>query len=102
MPADRTKRLREPLVKLIRAEDPDSFRDLIPISGVFEIDDCTVEISYPLDASAEDLQQIQITIESMIHVVDIRVSSSPDPEESHYLITVTETLPDSPAYRRKS
>jgi|TARA_B110000483_G_scaffold240592_1_gene321543 hypothetical protein len=102
MPADRTKRLREPLIKLVRAEDPDSFRDLIPISGVFEIDDCTVEISYPLDASAEDLHKIVTIIESMIHVVDVRVSSSAIPEQQEYLVTITETLPDSPAYRRKS
>jgi hypothetical protein len=88
-----------PIAKTIRASSPQHFLDLLPYSGVFEIDDCVIEIAHPDSATTDDIDKIVRTMESMIHVVDVRVSSTPAQlEDDYFTVIVTQVLPDSPAY----
>lgn len=91
--------------KTIRAKNPDNFRDLLPISGVFEMTDCEVEIYYPESATSDELSQITNLLESMIHVIDIRVTQSPEldlNDKDKFRIEVHEVKPDSPKYRKRN
>lgn len=90
--------------KTIRATDPDNFRDLIPISGVFEMTDCEVEIYYPASATTDDLERITELIQSMIHVTDIRVTENPEldlNDKDRYKIVINEVGPNKPRFTRK-
>lgn len=80
--------------KTIKTRDPDELRDLLPSSGVFEMLDCEVEIYCPEMATADDIQKMVTTIESMINVTDVRVSATPETFYlDHYRITITEVQP---------
>lgn len=67
----------EPEIKTLKPKDANDFRDLLPTSGVFDMLDCEVEIYCPELATTDDVQKMVSTLESMINVVDVRVSSTP-------------------------
>jgi len=90
--------------KTIRAEDTDRFRDLLPISGVFEMTDCTVEVYYPETATTEDLDYIKTLLESMIHITDIRVTQNPEEDLNDvgkFKVEIHEATKDDPKYRNR-
>lgn len=80
-----------PTQKTLNPKDPNDFREKLPRSGVFEMLDCEVEIYCPELASTEDIQKMVNTIESMINVVDVRISSTPEKLHSEtYQVIITE------------
>lgn len=64
--------------RILNPVNADDFRDKLPYSGVFDMMDCEVEIYCPELAQADDVQRMVSTIESMINVVDIRITSTPE------------------------
>lgn len=84
------------LVKTIEAKDYDDLRDKLPYSGLFDMLDCTLEIYCPELATTEEIQRMVNTVESMIHVVDVRVSATPETSVlENYRIEITEIPPKS-------
>ncbi len=80
--------------RTIKTKDSDELRDLLPSSGIFEMLDCNVEIYCPEFATTDDIQRLVSTIESMINVIDVRVSSTPETlYDDHYKILITEANP---------
>jgi hypothetical protein len=91
--------------KTIRAKSVEQFRELVPISGIFEMTDCEVEIYYPSFATAQDLEFITKVLESMIHVTDIRTVQNPEldlNDKDKFRVEVHEVKPDSPKFRKRS
>lgn len=91
--------------KTIRANDPQHFRELVPISGIFEMTDCEVEVYYPERATAQDLEYITKVLESMIHVTDIRTVQNPELElndKDKFRVEIHEVKPDAPKYRKRN
>lgn len=81
-----------PTQRTIITHSADELRDTLPYSGVFDMNDCQVEINCPLGAQTEEIAKMVRIIESMINVTDVRVSGTPKPDlEDSYDIVVTET-----------
>lgn len=77
--------------KTLSPKDADEFRDLLPSSGVFEMLDCEVEIYCPEVATTEELQRMVTTLESMINLVDVRISATPETlQNGSYKIIITQ------------
>lgn len=82
-------------IRKISAKDPADLRDLLPTSGVFDMLDCAVEIYCPELAQADDVQKIVTTIESMINVVDVKVTATPETlQNTKYQVIITEVPVD--------
>lgn len=69
----------------IKTTGYNNFRDNIHLTSLFEMLDCKVEIITSPIGSVEELDKIVTLIESMINVVDIRITSNIDSED--FLIT---------------
>ena len=69
----------------IKTTSYNDFRDNIHLTDMFEMLDCKVEITSGPLGSVEELNKIVSLIESMINVVDIRITSEVDTED--FLIT---------------
>lgn len=79
--------------RVLKPATPDELRDLLPNSGVFDMLDCVVEIYPPENATTDDIEKMVSTIESMINVVDVRVTSTPEsihPDNTTYQVDITE------------
>lgn len=79
--------------RTLTPKDSDELRDLLPSSGVFDMLDCVVEIYPPEKATTDDIERMISTIESMINVVDVRVTSTPEslhPDNTIYQVDITE------------
>ena len=77
--------------RVLTPANADEFRDLLPNSGVFEMLDCEVEIYCPELATAEEVQKMVVTIESMINVVDVVVSATPETlQNDSYKVIITQ------------
>lgn len=77
--------------RILNPIDADEFRDLLPNSGVFDMLDCQVEIYCPELAPAAEVQKMVNTIESMINVTDVVVSSTPETLHSEtYKVIITQ------------
>ena len=63
---------------------------MLPISGVFDMNDCTVLIDCPIDGTADEVQRMTTVLESIIHVVDFKVTGSAAGESLEYLVNITE------------
>ena len=61
--------------KTLKIQDYDSFRDILPTSGLFEFTDCAVEIWCPERAEVEEVQRMVRLLESMVHITDVRIGS---------------------------
>lgn len=72
---------------VIQTTSYEEFRDNIHQTQLFDMLDCTVEIDASPIGSVEDLDRIISLIESMINVVDVRVTSHVDSED--FVITLT-------------
>lgn len=83
------------VTKRIKAKDSSDLRDLLPTSGVFDMLDCEVEIYCPELAMPDDIQRMVTTIESMINVVDVRVTATPETlQNTEYQVIITEVPVD--------
>jgi hypothetical protein len=60
----------------IKANDYTDLLDKISSSGLFEMTDCNVEIWCPEQSDTEEVEKMVHLIESMVHVLDIKVGSS--------------------------
>ena len=93
------------ITKTIRAKSVDHFRDLLPISGVFEMSDCEAEIQYPEFATTEDLTRITNFLESTIHVTDVRVTASTSDDlndKDRFTVIINEVGPNRPKYTKRN
>ncbi|NBU22534.1 MAG: hypothetical protein EBS38_01245 [Actinobacteria bacterium] len=80
-----------PKRNIILADNYDEFRDLLPTSGIFDFTDCSVEIWCPEFAQADEVQRMVNLLESMVHLTDAKISSTPETMSSAgYKIVVTE------------
>ncbi len=80
-----------PTKRVITVQDADELRDVLPFSGVFEMNDCEVEVACPLNATTDQIEKMVLLVESMINVTDVRVSGTPRPEfEDSYAVIVTD------------
>lgn len=85
----------------MHVKDYEEFRDSLPTSGVFEMTDCAVEICCPELAEVAEVERMVTLIESMLHVTDVRVSSSiEDFISDEYRVIVTEQSGGPAAKRR--
>lgn len=77
--------------RTIKAKSYDEFRDMVPNSGLFEMTDCEVEIWCPEYGETEEISRIVNLIESMVHVMDIKVGSTIENLTSDdYRVVITE------------
>jgi len=74
-------------VKLL-VNNADELRDALPTSGLFEMSDCAVFVDCPEISSVQEVKQMVSFIESVIHVVDVEVTSFTDGEE--YIVEMVE------------
>ena len=79
------------LQKTLSPRDADEFRDLLPSSGVFEMLDCEVEIYCPEAATTDEIQRMVTTLESMINLIDVRISATPETlQNENYKVIITQ------------
>lgn len=71
----------------IKSTNYEDFRDNVHLTEMFEMLDCKVEIVVSPIGPVSELDRIVTLIESMINVVDIRITSEVDSED--FLITFT-------------
>lgn len=77
--------------KTLRVKNYDELRDKLPTSGLFEMSDCEVEIWCSLDSDTVEIARMTNLIESMVHVVDVRVGSEVESmNEEIYKIILSE------------
>ena len=65
----------------------EEFRDNIHLTPLFDMLDCAVEIVASPVSAVEEIDKIVTLIESMIHVIDVRITSEVDSED--FLIKLT-------------
>ena len=88
-------------IKKLSVKNYDDFRDILSESGVFDMTDCTVEIWCPEISEAVEVERMVKLLESMVHVVDVRVGSRiEDMIGDDYLVVIKEEKFTSP--RRKA
>ena len=75
---------------VIETTSYEEFRDNIHLTQLFDMLDCTVEIVASPIGPVEDIERIVSLIESMINVIDVRITSRVDSED--YVITLTPVL----------
>jgi hypothetical protein len=76
--------------KIIVVDGSDELRDALPLSGMFDMLDCEVELLCPPTAATSEIEKMVKIIESMINVTDIRVTGIPRSEdERNYMITIS-------------
>ena len=79
------------VTRTINVNTYDELRDSISSSGMFDMDDCAVEIWCPEISEVSEIQKMVTLIESMVHVNDVRVGSRvEDFISDEYQIVVTE------------
>lgn len=90
-----------PTQRVISVHSASELRDELPSSGVFDMTDCVVELSCPLNSETEEIEKMVNLIESMIHVVDVSVSGTPQPDFNDlYTVTITD-VPFNRAINKK-
>lgn len=59
----------------LNVRDAEHLREILPISGLFDLTDCTIDISAPGDTPVHELQLINTLLESAINITayDIRI-----------------------------
>lgn len=74
----------------LQVTSADELRDALPISGVFDMNDCIVSIDCPLDSSATEVAKMVTILESVINVVDVDVMGHVLNTADDYTVLVTE------------
>ncbi len=76
--------------KILTVDGSDELRDVLPLSGVFDMLDCEVDLLCPPTASTSEIEKMVNIIESMINVTDVRVIGIPRSEEDRsYTVTIS-------------
>jgi hypothetical protein len=76
--------------KILTVDGSDELRDVLPLSGVFDMLDCEVELLCPPTAPTSEIEKMVHIIESMINVTDVRVTGIPRSEEERsYTVTIS-------------
>lgn len=84
---------------VIETTSYEEFRDNIHLTQLFDMLDCTVEIVASPIGPVEDIERIVSLIESMINVIDVRITSRVDSED--YVITLTPVVMNAIKRTRK-
>tara|TARA_B110000503_G_scaffold96494_1_gene145085 strand:+ start:550 stop:825 length:276 start_codon:yes stop_codon:yes gene_type:complete len=63
------------IARTLTVHNYDDLREALPTSGIFEMDDISVEILCPEISEIEEVQRMVALIESMVHVTDVRIGS---------------------------
>jgi hypothetical protein len=88
-------------IKKLSVKNYDDFRDILSKSGVFDMTDCAIEVWCPEVAEAPEVERMVKLLESMVHVIDVRVGSRiEDMIGDDYLVVIKEEKFTSP--RRKA
>jgi hypothetical protein len=77
--------MREKLVK-IKTTGYDEFRDNIHTTELFDMLDCNLEVVASPLAPITEIDKIVQLVESMIHVLDVRITSAVDSEDYEIII----------------
>lgn len=76
--------------KILTITTADELRDSLAGSGIFDMLDCEVELICPPNAQTSEIEKMVRTIESMINVVDVRVSGVPRYEsDTAYTVSIS-------------
>jgi hypothetical protein len=84
---------------VIETTSYEEFRDNIHLTQLFDMLDCTVEIVASPIGPVEDIERIVSLIESMINVIDVRITSRVDSED--YVVTLTPVVMNAIKRTRK-
>lgn len=77
--------------KTLKVQGYEELRDTLASSGIFDMMDCSLEINCPELAQTAEIERMTKLVESMVNVVDVRVTSTAeDMANSHYMVKVTE------------
>jgi len=77
-------------------------RDRIADTGIFEVTDCKIELWAPLDSDVKEIEKMVNLIESMVHVTDVKVSSSPEESaRTNYKLVIEETSTPIQRFRKE-
>jgi hypothetical protein len=75
---------------ILTVDGAGELRDVLPLSGVFDMLDCEVELLCPPTAPTSEIEKMVNIIESMINVTDVRVTGIPRSEdEQSYTVTIS-------------
>lgn len=74
----------------LQVTSADELRDVLPISGVFDMNDCIVTIDCPLDSKIDEIQKMVVILESVINVVDVDIVGHVTTTSSDYMVFITE------------
>jgi len=66
---------KPPVTRTLAVTSYDEFRDQLPTSGLFDMDDCNVEIWCPVESDVAEVEKMVTLLESMINTVDIKIGS---------------------------
>jgi hypothetical protein len=76
--------------RVLTVDNSDELRDVLPLSGIFDMLDCEVELLCPPTAPTSEIEKMVKIIESMINVTDVRVVGIPRyEEEQSYIVTIS-------------
>lgn len=76
--------------RVLTVDSSDELRDVLPLSGMFDMLDCEVELLCPPTAPTSEIEKMVHIIESMINVTDVRVTGIPRSEEDRsYTVTIS-------------
>lgn len=74
----------------LKVTSADELRDALPVSGVFDMNDCIVTIDCPLDSKVNEIQKMVVILESVINVVDVDVVGHVTTTADDYMVFITE------------
>lgn len=72
-------------------------RDTIHSSGLFELTDCTLALTCPLQAPVQEIEQMVNLLESLINVTNVAIAIDPTIDE--YQLTLSEVSIDTATER---
>jgi hypothetical protein len=86
--------------RVLTVDNSDELRDVLPLSGIFDMLDCEVELLCPPTAPTSEIEKMVKIIESMINVTDVRVTGVPRSEEDLSFTVTISNVPIEVAKRK--
>ena len=88
--------------KTLKVSNYDELRDKMAHSGVFDMQDCAVEIWCPEKSETTEIERMTNLIESMVHVIDVKVGSGIENlAEDYYTVIFTDSPPKNKSFTRE-
>ena len=83
------------IVRTMKVSGYSDFLDQIPTSGMFDMQDCTVEVWCPEESDVMEVQKMVHLVESMVNVTDVVVGSRiEDLTSDQYSVVIKEITKD--------